>query len=104
MATANKAIRADNTFGRAYLVKGEVFTDAVDQCQAKENRKGANFEDKLVFKMANDQFTQARKDPAVRSRAESLMGTLVDVLPTKGDFFMNKDRKTPQGECYSWLR
>lgn len=101
---ARKAIRTDSNYGRAYLVAGQVYEAAVEQCKSQAGRKNYNFDDKLVFEMANNQWKRATRDPEVRSRAESLMRSIVEVLPKSSDRFMNEGQTEPKSGCYSWLK
>lgn len=100
---ARQAIRADSRYGRAHLVLGQVYEAAVEKCKSEAGRKAYNFDDKLVFEMAHKEWQLAARDPEVRSRAQSLMNSVKDVLPTKGDRFMHPDQNAPRADCYKWL-
>ncbi|MCA9740040.1 MAG: tetratricopeptide repeat protein [Deferribacteres bacterium] len=101
---AQKASRIDSKYGRAYLVAGQVYEAAVEKCKSQAGRKNYNFDDKLVFEMANNQWKLAARDPEVRNRAESLMRSIAEVLPKSSDRFMNQGQTQPKSSCYSWLK
>jgi tetratricopeptide (TPR) repeat protein len=100
---ARKASRLDSNYGRAYLIAGQVYEAVVENCKKAAGRKNYNFDDKLVFEMANKQWQRAARDPEVKNRAESLMGSIAEVLPTKSDRFMNQGQTKPKSDCYKWL-
>lgn len=100
---AKDATRADANYGPAHIAVGQVYEKVVDQCQQAASRKGANFDDKLVYQMAHQAYQRATRDQLAKGRAQSLMAALEPVLPTKGDFFMNQNQTKPKAACYSWV-
>ena len=92
----------------AYKIRAEVYYTGAEYCVG--DRK-MNFEDKLVYKLAYDDYKKAfaSGDQSVKSRIDFLKSYLV---PTVEDWFMNKDDEKgnprrvfkPRGECYSWIK
>ncbi|MBN2010665.1 tetratricopeptide repeat protein [candidate division KSB1 bacterium] len=105
---ANKAIAIDKQFGLSYIVIGEVYESAVDQC-LKEGGGTAKFMDKLVYRAAYQQYKLAARDLQYVDEADRKMNYLKDYLPTKEDEFFNKDKKEANGlykvtkDCYKWI-
>ena len=68
-----------------------------------------NFDDKLIYRKANNQYKRALRDLEYRNEAERKMNYLKEFLPSKEDEFFNKDRKLPNGkhvvklDCYKWI-
>lgn len=100
---AKKATRLDRNYGRAFLVVGQIYETVVENCKEAAGRKNYNFDDKLVFEMAHRQWQLAARDPEVKSRAESLMASIKEVLPQKSDRFMNPGQTAPKSDCFKWL-
>lgn len=99
---ANRALAVDNAYGLAWIALGEVYEAAAERCVNKKDGK-VEFNDKLVYKLAYDQYERAKRDLEYRPEAERHISFLQGVLPTKEDMFMHKDQKKPQGECYTWI-
>lgn len=98
---AQKALQIDAKFGEALLALGQVYEAGAEACAADKGRR--DFNDKLVYRMAYEQYQRAREDLNTRAEAQQRMDSLLPLLPTKEDEFMNKNQERPQGDCYSWL-
>ncbi len=104
-----RAIKIDNIYGRSYLVLGEIYEAAVDDCMKKTGKKSPKFDDKLVFKEATRQYDLAARDLQFADKAERKKSYLRDFLPKNEDKFFNKDRRTSNGkyriieDCYKWI-
>ena len=104
---SKKAIVIDN-FSLAYKVRADVMFAAAEYYST--SRTPISFEDKLVYKLAYDDYRQAKKlgDYSVQSRIDFLKEYLI---PTREDWFMNrydgagKERSVyhPRLDCYKWI-
>ena len=104
---AKKAIAIGNS-ALAYKVRADVLFAAAEYHSAA--RSPISFEDKLVYKLAYDDYRKARQmgDFGVQSRLDFLKEYLI---PTREDWFMNrfdgtgKERSVykPRLGCYSWI-
>lgn len=100
---ADKALSIDREYGLAYLTKGIVYETAAQKCISKHDGK-IDYNDKLVFQMAYDQFEKAKNDLTQRRDANRHLTYLQDQIPTKGDRFMHKKQTRPEGDCYNWIK
>ncbi|MFQ5602881.1 MAG: tetratricopeptide repeat protein [bacterium] len=100
---AKRALAIDNVYGLGWIALGEVYEAAAERCL---NRKGGklDFNDKLVYEIAYQQYKRALQDLEFRNEAERHINYLQGVLPTTEDKFMHKDQKKPRGDCYSWIK
>lgn len=97
-----KALRIDSNYGLAYLTRGMAYEASADKCVAEKG--GTNsFDDKLVYKLAYDEFVKAKRDLEWKTDAERRMAYVESLIPTREDIFMHKDQKTPRGACYQWI-
>ncbi|MCD6205285.1 MAG: tetratricopeptide repeat protein [Candidatus Marinimicrobia bacterium] len=104
---AKKAIAIGNS-SLAYKIRADVLFAAAESCSAA--RTPISFEDKLVYKLAYDDYLKAKKmgDYGVQSRIDFLKEYLI---PTNEDWFMNrydangKERSVyrPRLDCYNWI-
>lgn len=98
---ANRAISADRNNGLAYITRGEIYQDAASDCIDK---KGSfKYDDRLVYKMAYDEFKKATRDPFYKGQAERQMKSIEPNLPTAEDKFMNTHTE-PKEACYNWIK
>lgn len=104
-SVARRALRAERGFGAANIVIAQCYEATVDKCQADAGRAGANFYDKLAYKMASAEYSKAMRDTRVVDLAKSLKDALAPVLPTKGDLFLHKNKKLTDkaASCYHWM-
>ncbi|MDO9548004.1 MAG: hypothetical protein Q7J65_03445 [Candidatus Marinimicrobia bacterium] len=104
---AKKAIAVGNAH-LAYKVRADVLFAVAERHSAA--RTPISFEDKLVYKLAYDDYLQAKKlgDFSVQSRIDFLKEHLI---PTREDWFMNRydgagnERSVyrPRLDCYKWI-
>jgi len=104
---AKKAIALENS-SLAYKIRADVFYSGTEYYSSSRPTK--NFEDKLVYKLAYDDYREAKKmgDYSVQSRIDFLKEYLI---PTREDWFMNKydasgSERTvyrPRMDCYKWI-
>ncbi len=99
---ANKAISIDRQYGMGWIVLGEAYEAAAENCIERKNGQ-VEFNDKLVYELANRQYKKALSDFEFKNEAERHMSYLRGFLPTQEDKFMHKDQKKAQGECYKWI-
>ncbi len=100
---ANKALNIDRNYGLAYIVLGEIYEVAVDNCMNKRGAKSTSFDDKLVYKLAYDQYARAAKDIQFSDLATRKMNYLQPDIPTKEDYFMHQSQKKAKEACYQWI-
>lgn len=98
-----KVLRTDPDYGLAFLTYGMIYERSANRCVDAGDGK-VTFDDKLVYKMAYDQYAKAKNDPEWRSDAERRMNYLEGQIPTTGDYFMNKNVTMPRKPCYSWIQ
>jgi len=103
MAEVRKALRIDSNYGLAYLTRGMIYETSADNC-VSDKGGNADFDDKLVYKLAYDEFVKARRDLQWKSDADRRMSYVESLVPTREDLFMHQDRKTPRGACYDWIQ
>jgi tetratricopeptide (TPR) repeat protein len=103
MRQVQQVIRMDRNYGLAYITRGMIYEASADRCVDNAGGK-VTFNDKLVYKLAYDEYTRAKQDLEWKSEAERRIRYLETLIPTREDLFMNKDQTTPRGECYEWIR
>jgi tetratricopeptide (TPR) repeat protein len=102
-SVANQAINIDSGFGLAYIVRGEVFEAAVDQCLAKRGNRKLIFDDKLIYKLAYDEYAKAKRDVQYADFAGRKMTYVQPDIPTTEDLFMHQTQKKARSACYQWI-
>ena len=104
-ANVRKAQRIDPNHGLPYIIMAEIYEKAVTYCQSNRSKRSTEYDDKLVYRLAVEEYKKAARDPNYASdgkrRAEQLENA--GLLPTKEDYFMHKNRLNPTDECYSWI-
>ena len=100
---ARRATRVDPRYGMAFYTLGKVYEKAVESCKAKSGRTGYSFDDKLVFKIAHEEYKRAVNDIETKQRALASMRSLEPVLPSQEDFFMHKNQRIAKDPCYEWI-
>ena len=103
MGQVRNALRLDSNYGLAYLTRGMIYETAAERCVDNKPEGKIEFDDKLVYKLAYDEFQKARRDLQWKSDAERRASYVHPYLPTRSDYFMNDERKTPRGSCYDWI-
>ncbi len=102
---AGTGILTSNESGEAYYLRANIYYTAAEECSAERESGVSNFQDKLVFLMAYEDYTTAMDKGyrRARTRADFLEKNL---LPSKGDWFLQQaDIRIfkPQGKCHSWI-
>lgn len=101
-AQANKALGVDRNYGLAYIARGMAYEASAEKCV--NNRGGKiEFDDKLVYQMAYNEFAKAKNDLQWKSDAERRMSYVQPLIPTREDKFMNPNETVPKGDCYKWI-
>lgn len=97
-----RAQKIEPKTGNANLVLGQIYEACADNCVSNNGNK-TTFNDKLVYKLAYEQYSLATKDPGYEREAQRFINYVKPMLPTQEDYFMNKNRKQAQGACYRWI-
>lgn len=102
---AETALEVSTNGGEALYVRAEIYYTAADDCVSGHESGAPNFQDKLVFQMACDDYKAAvdKGYRRARTRADFLDKNLI---PNKGDWFLQQAGIRlfkPQGDCYSWI-
>lgn len=98
---ANQALAVDKRYGAAFMALGKSYEACADQCVAKKNK--ADFDDRLVYELAYQQYEKALQDLTTRAAAQQYMNLLAASLPQKEDRFMHKGKNKAAGPCYQWI-
>jgi tetratricopeptide (TPR) repeat protein len=98
-----KALKIDPKYGLAFIVLGEVYETAVEKCMDQRAKPRPEFDDKLVYKLAYEQYEKAKADLEWKETAERRMNYLQDLIPKKEDYFFHKGQDKPKAECYQWI-
>ncbi len=101
-AYARRALNVDNKFGLGWIALGEAYEASAEKCVDKKDGK-VDFNDKLMYEKAAEQYRRAMSDLQYRQDAERHLSFLQGVVPTKEDKFMHKGETEPTGECYNWI-
>ena len=102
---AETGVLTSNESGVAYYTRANVYYTAAEECAADRASGVSNFQDKLVFLMAYEDYgvAVAKGFGRGRTRADFLEKNLI---PTKGDWFLQQaDIRVfkPQGNCHNWI-
>lgn len=97
------AQKVDPGNGLPNMILAEIYENAVQYCTDKRTDKKLKYDDKLVYKYAQDELRKATKDPNYSNEASRRINQLEPLVPSKEDYFMNKNRMTPNDTCYSWI-
>ena len=104
LSEVRKALNIDSRYGLAFIARGMVYEKAADKCVSNRKENKLTFDDKLVYKMAYDEYARAKQDITWKSDAESRMSYLTPVIPQQSDYFMHKGKTMPDDPCYNWIR
>jgi len=99
----DKAFKVEPNFGLAYIIRGEIYEAATEDCMDKRGKSSPEFDDKLIFKLAYDQYVKAKNDPSYKSLASRKIEYVKQLIPTKEDLFMHKSQKKAKISCYRWI-
>jgi tetratricopeptide (TPR) repeat protein len=102
-SVANQALKIDPAYGLAFIVRGEVYEVAVDQCLEKRGNRQLKFDDKLIYKKAYDEYAKAKKDLEFADFAQRKMSFVQPDIPTKEDLFMHQGVTKAKLACYNWI-
>jgi tetratricopeptide (TPR) repeat protein len=97
---AHRALDIDEAYGSAYLALGRIYEAAARHCQPPN---ALRFADKLVYKLAYQNYERALLHSASQTEARRQMKTLEPLLPRDDDYFANKNQDRPDGDCYEWI-
>jgi len=100
---ARRAINADPNSGLPYITIGDIYSGAAEYCASKKGGSGFDFDDKLVYQIAYNEFQKAKKDPLQIDTATRRMNALQAYLPTAEDKFMHPNQTQAKGDCYKWI-
>jgi len=100
----NKAERIDPESGLPHMVMSEVYENAVTYCSNKRNDNKFTYEDKLVYRLSQEELRKAARDPNYASDAKRRIGQLESLVPTTEDLFMHQNRLMPKDACYNWIK
>jgi tetratricopeptide (TPR) repeat protein len=103
MGEVAKAQRIDTNYGLVYLTRGMIYEASAEKCVSQNGGK-ITYDDKLVYKLAYDEFQRATRDLEWKNDADRRMAYLETLIPTREDEFMHSNQKTPRGECYQWIQ
>jgi tetratricopeptide (TPR) repeat protein len=100
---ARRALQVDSKYGLAFIVIGEIYEAQAEKCYTARGKKLPEFDDKLVYQLAYEQYERAARDIQFKDIAERKMNYVKDFLPTKEDLFFHKGQTKPKDSCYDWL-
>ena len=106
---AEKASDLDPNWGAPRMVIAQAYEAAVQRC-VERTRGGwdkMKVIDKMVYLLAQTEYSRAARDPQFTEQARSRSGALSSLTPTAEDLFVNK---IPKGssysinkDCYGWI-
>jgi len=99
----NSAIKINSQYGYAHIVKGSIYEAAADGCINKRDKKVVNIDDKLVYKLAYDEYQTAAKDIQFQDMAKNRMNYIKQDIPTPQDKFMYPNKTKAELPCYKWI-
>jgi tetratricopeptide (TPR) repeat protein len=102
----NKAHRIDPNHGLPFMIMGEIYENAVTYCTNQRTKRTTEYDDKLVYRLAVEEYKKAARDPNYTADGNRRASQLenANLLPTKEDYFMHKNRLNPKDDCYSWIQ
>ncbi len=99
----HRALKVDSKYGFSYIVLGEIYEAAANDCIKARGKERPIFDDKLVYEFAYREYEKARQDAQFADLAKSKIEYIQGVRPTKEDWFMHPDQGHPQSDCYRWI-
>ncbi|MDZ7332659.1 MAG: tetratricopeptide repeat protein [candidate division KSB1 bacterium] len=100
---ARQALSIDPKYGLARIVIGEIYESAAEKCYTARGKKMPEFDDKLIYDLAYQEYSKAAQDPQFRDLAERKMNYVSQSRPTKEDLFFHKGQTKPKDPCYDWI-
>ena len=108
-SAAEKAADLDPEWGAPHMVIANAYEAAVQKC-VERTRGGwdkMKVLEKMVYLLAQSEYTRAARDPQFTDQARSRSGALSTLVPTAEDLFLNKiPRGSPymiNKDCYTWI-
>lgn len=98
----NSALRKKSGYGKAYIIRGEMYENMVLYCQNQRDNNKPKLEDKIVYEKAIQVYEQALSDVAFKSDARTKINNLKPFVRTKEEVFMEPGAKVTSS-CYSFL-
>ncbi len=100
---ARQALQVDPKYGLAFIVIGEIYEAAAENCYTARGKKSAEFDDKLVYDLAYQQYQKAAEDLQFKDYALKRMSYVNELRPTKEDLFFHRGQTKPKDTCYQWI-
>ncbi len=100
---ARQALGIDSKYGLAHIVIGEIYESQTEKCYTARGKKLPEFDDKLVYDLAYQEYQKAAQDIQFKDTAERKMTYINDFRPTKEDLFFHKGQTRPKDPCYDWI-
>jgi len=101
---AQRALAKDSGYGAAWGLMGDIYFKAADMASGDSPK----YNDKLVFTIAYGLYKKAvgSNDVEARSYGEFSIRILEggELLPSREERFMNRDKSRPVGDAYKWIR
>jgi tetratricopeptide (TPR) repeat protein len=101
--SVDKALKIDSEYYYAYIVRGEIYEATADKCMQAEGRNSPDWDDKLIYQLAYDQYEKAKADPALKNLADRKLDYVKQLIPTAEDRFMHKSDAKAKVACYQWI-
>jgi len=99
-----RAERLEPRNGLPHFVMAQIYEDAVNYCSNKRKKREFTYDDKLIYRLASEEYKKAAHDPNYAADARRRLKQIENLLPTKADYFMHKNRLTPRDPCYGWVK
>jgi tetratricopeptide (TPR) repeat protein len=106
---ADKASALDPAWGAPHMVVANAYEMAVSRCVEGTRGGWAKMKviDKMVYLLAQGEYSRAAQDPAFESQARDRSRVLNPLTPTSEDLFVNKISKgvsySINKDCYGWI-
>ncbi len=100
---AREALAIDPKYGLAHIVIGEIYEAQAQKCYTARGKKLPDFDDKLIYDLAYQEYMKAAQDIQFKELAERKMSYIVDFRPNKEDLFFHRGQTKPQDPCYDWI-
>ncbi|MBN2088533.1 tetratricopeptide repeat protein [candidate division KSB1 bacterium] len=98
-----QARKIDPDYALGYIVLGEIYQKVTENCQKARKRVVPDWDDKLIYQMAHDQYKAALNDSLFKSMAKNKLQAIERFIPTNEDWFMHPDDKQAKLKCYEWI-
>jgi len=99
-----RAQRIDSDYGYAYMTMGNIYEACAEEVvREKGGYAKLAFDDKLVYKLAYDEYAKAANDFEYGRNAQRRMNNLKELIPKDEDYFMHPNQKEARGEEYAWI-